>query len=264
MQPRSSSPLLTARSSWEPRCAARASTSRTRSPPATASSATRPPPGLPIAEGPGSSAVRRRSPASWKAWSCAARPPNRPGAAPAARPSPPRPPCGAQHSLRSSPGALAGAGLFARTAADVWLSPAARASTKHTAVLGDASGVAERAAAYPDAPDALYLAAQLVSRPRHPWESERVLAHPHALLHAAAPGTAEPGSSRLALLARTPRSTPVAVLSDPHNLRTVIRLAAGAGVAVKQDLASCARRQGETSATSLHQQAAKRAYGVPG
>lgn len=88
------------------------------------------------------------------------------------------------------PGALAGAGLFARTdlADDVWL-PLARASAEHTPALVDASGVAERAAAYPEAPDALHLAAQLISNPQHPWEDEAVLAHAHTLLRAAAPGT---------------------------------------------------------------------------
>ncbi|MGW3932323.1 hypothetical protein ACWECC_30110 [Streptomyces microflavus] len=88
-------------------------------------------------------------------------------------------------------GALAGSGLFARTdlADDVWL-PLARASAEHTPALVDASAVAERAAAHPDAPDALHLTAQLVSHPQHPWEDEYVLAHAHALLDAAVPGTA--------------------------------------------------------------------------
>ncbi|MFJ2915251.1 hypothetical protein ACIO8F_39010 [Streptomyces sp. NPDC087228] len=89
------------------------------------------------------------------------------------------------------PGALAGAGLFARTdiADDVWL-PLARASAEHTPALVDASGVAERAAAHPGAPDALHLVAQLVGHPQQPWHDEGVLHHAHALLRTAQPGTA--------------------------------------------------------------------------
>ncbi|MEV6426006.1 hypothetical protein [Streptomyces sp. NPDC051662] len=89
------------------------------------------------------------------------------------------------------PGALAGAGRFARSdlADDVWL-PLARASAEHTPTPVDASGVAERAAAHPGIPDALHLVAQLVGHPQHPWEDEDVLQCAHALLHAAAPGAA--------------------------------------------------------------------------
>ncbi|MFD3422110.1 hypothetical protein [Streptomyces decoyicus] len=87
------------------------------------------------------------------------------------------------------PGALAGAGAFARTALDdaVWL-PLTRASAEHTPALADAEAVAERAAAHPDSPHALRLTARLVAHPTQAWLDEAVCRHARTLLQTAAAG----------------------------------------------------------------------------
>ncbi|WP_282108082.1 hypothetical protein [Streptomyces sp. RK31] len=84
------------------------------------------------------------------------------------------------------PGALAGAGDFAAALPhDMWL-PLARRSAAHTSAQNGASRVAERAAAHPREPDALLLAAHLLTRPApegaHDGDIRR---HARALLQAA-------------------------------------------------------------------------------
>ncbi|MGW7196211.1 hypothetical protein [Streptomyces chryseus] len=82
------------------------------------------------------------------------------------------------------PGALAGAGYFA-LADEVWL-PLARRSAKHTPAQEEADKVAERAAGHPRSPDALLLAAHLLTRPGPaPWYDADVCRHARALLQAA-------------------------------------------------------------------------------
>ncbi|MGW1290196.1 hypothetical protein ACWD4N_42990, partial [Streptomyces sp. NPDC002586] len=85
------------------------------------------------------------------------------------------------------PGALAGAGAFARRAVDdaVWL-PLTLASAEHTPALTDAATVAERAAGHSDSRDALLLTARLVACPTQVWAQEAVLRHARTLLQAAA------------------------------------------------------------------------------
>lgn len=84
------------------------------------------------------------------------------------------------------PGALAGAGRFAAALPDeVWL-PLARRSAAHTPAQEDAGRVAERAAAHPREPDALLLAAHLLTRPapEAAYDGD-VRRHARALLQAA-------------------------------------------------------------------------------
>ncbi|MET9615385.1 hypothetical protein [Kitasatospora indigofera] len=85
------------------------------------------------------------------------------------------------------PGALAGAGHFATALPDeVWL-PLARRSAEHTPALDNADKVAERAAGHPRNPDALLLAAHLLTRPAPaPEYDAEVRRHARALLQAAA------------------------------------------------------------------------------
>ncbi|MFF9786368.1 hypothetical protein [Streptomyces nigrescens] len=86
------------------------------------------------------------------------------------------------------PGALAGAGAFARAALDdsVWLS-LARRSAEHTPAQTEAGLLAERAASHPRSPDALLLAAYLLTRPAPaPWYDAEVRWHARTLLQAAA------------------------------------------------------------------------------
>ncbi|MFB8401133.1 hypothetical protein [Streptomyces sp. NPDC055912] len=90
------------------------------------------------------------------------------------------------------PGALAGAGNFADLAVpdEVWL-PLARASAAHTPAQSEAGDVAERAAGHPRSPDALLLAARLLTRPApDPWYDAQVRRHARALLRAADVGPA--------------------------------------------------------------------------
>ncbi|MFJ4932128.1 hypothetical protein [Streptomyces sp. NPDC088736] len=84
------------------------------------------------------------------------------------------------------PGALAGAGNFAAALPDkVWL-PLARRSAAHTPAQTDAARVAERAAAHPREPDALLLAAHLLTRPALDGACDGdVRRHARALLQAA-------------------------------------------------------------------------------
>ncbi|MEV7157266.1 hypothetical protein AB0N77_22005 [Streptomyces misionensis] len=84
------------------------------------------------------------------------------------------------------PGALAGAGRFAAALPDeVWL-PLARASAAHTPAQEDAGRVAARAAAHPRKPDALLLAAHLLTRPAPDGAYDGdVRRHARALLRAA-------------------------------------------------------------------------------
>jgi hypothetical protein len=84
------------------------------------------------------------------------------------------------------PGALAGAGAFADAAVEeaVWLE-LMRASAEHSQPLTDADLVAERAAAHPDRPDALLLAALLVTHAPGTWQETAVRRHTRALLDAA-------------------------------------------------------------------------------
>lgn len=93
--------------------------------------------------------------------------------------------CGARR--RSPPGALAGAGHFARLTLpdDVWL-PLARRSAEHTPSLANADHVAERGAGHPRNPDALLLAAHLLTRPAsETWDDVDVRRHARTLLEAA-------------------------------------------------------------------------------
>lgn len=84
------------------------------------------------------------------------------------------------------PGALAGAGALADAAVEeaVWLE-LMRASAGHSPPLTDADLVAERAAAHPDRPDALLLAALLVARAPGTWQETAVRRHARVLLDAA-------------------------------------------------------------------------------
>jgi hypothetical protein len=83
------------------------------------------------------------------------------------------------------PGALAGAGHFAAALPDqVWL-PLARRSAAHTPAQEDAGRVAERAAAHPREPDALLLAAHLLTRPSPVGAYDDVRCHARALLQTA-------------------------------------------------------------------------------
>ncbi|MDI5969370.1 hypothetical protein POF50_008420 [Streptomyces sp. SL13] len=82
------------------------------------------------------------------------------------------------------PGALADAGHFAAALPDaVWL-PLARRSAAHTPAQARADKVAERAAAHPREPDALLLAAHLLTRPA-PEDAADVRRHARTLLQAA-------------------------------------------------------------------------------
>jgi hypothetical protein len=84
-------------------------------------------------------------------------------------------------------GALAGAGHFSRLALpdEVWLS-LARRSAEHTPAQENADAVAERAAAHPRHPDALLLAAHLLTRPAPgPSYDAGVLQHARTLFEAA-------------------------------------------------------------------------------
>ncbi|MFF1962483.1 hypothetical protein ACFVW5_02485 [Streptomyces sp. NPDC058232] len=92
------------------------------------------------------------------------------------------------------PGALAGAGYFAKALPDeVWLS-LARRSAEHTPAQTCADKVAERAAGHPRSPDALLLAAHLLTRPAlGPLYDAEVRRHARALLQAA---VALPGAER--------------------------------------------------------------------
>ncbi|WP_199800767.1 hypothetical protein [Streptomyces marianii] len=96
------------------------------------------------------------------------------------------------------PGALADAGYFTGTFPDeVWL-PLARRSAAHTPAQTDADKVAERAAAHPRSPDALLLAAHLLTRPApDPAYDTDVRRHARALLQAAAalPETERPAET---------------------------------------------------------------------
>ncbi|MGW4823202.1 hypothetical protein ACWEP4_30580 [Streptomyces sp. NPDC004227] len=86
------------------------------------------------------------------------------------------------------PGALAGAGDFADLALadEAWL-PLARRSAVHTPAQTCAGDVAERAAGHPRSPDALLLAAHLLTRPApDPWYDAEVRQQARALLQAAA------------------------------------------------------------------------------
>lgn len=86
------------------------------------------------------------------------------------------------------PGALAAAGYFTLSALtdEVWL-PLARRSAEHTPAQTGADKVAERAAAHPRSPDALLLAAHLLTRPApDPEYGADVRRHARALLQAAA------------------------------------------------------------------------------
>ncbi|MFG2359706.1 hypothetical protein [Streptomyces sp. NPDC048521] len=87
---------------------------------------------------------------------------------------------------RLPPGALAAAGYFTRAALtdEVWL-PLARRSTEHTPAQDNADKVAERAAAHPRSPDALLLAAHLLTRPAVPQYDADVRRHARTLLKAA-------------------------------------------------------------------------------
>ncbi|MFE2424414.1 hypothetical protein [Streptomyces hokutonensis] len=84
------------------------------------------------------------------------------------------------------PGALAGAGAFADAAVEeaVWLE-LMRASAEYSLPLTDADLVAERAAAHPDRPDALLLAALLVAQAPGTWQETAVRRHARVLLDAA-------------------------------------------------------------------------------
>ncbi|MFE2046780.1 hypothetical protein ACFXAZ_38875 [Streptomyces sp. NPDC059477] len=86
------------------------------------------------------------------------------------------------------PGALAGAGGFAHCALPdgLWL-PLARRSAAHTPAQKDAGRVAERAAAHPGSPDAVHLAAHLLTRPapEGAYDDGDVRRHARALLRAA-------------------------------------------------------------------------------
>ncbi|MCX4783882.1 hypothetical protein [Streptomyces sp. NBC_01264] len=93
------------------------------------------------------------------------------------------------------PGALAGAGWFTLSAFtdEVWL-PLARRSAEHTPAQDNADKVAERAAGHPRSPDALLLAAHLLTRPAPgPLYDADVRRHARALLRAA---TALPEAER--------------------------------------------------------------------
>ncbi|MFF4933424.1 hypothetical protein ACFY2H_31715 [Streptomyces griseofuscus] len=96
-------------------------------------------------------------------------------------------------------GALAGAGAFADADLDeaVWLE-LMRSSAEHSPALTDADLVAERAAAHPGRPDALLLAAVLVSQAPGTWREAAVRRHARALLDAAAvlPGADRPDAWR--------------------------------------------------------------------
>ncbi|MET8771671.1 hypothetical protein [Streptomyces sp. NPDC004658] len=83
-------------------------------------------------------------------------------------------------------GALAGAGDFAAALPDeTWL-PLARRSAAHTPAQKDAGRIAERAAAHPGEPDALLLAAHLLTRPSPESAHDGdVRHHARALLQAA-------------------------------------------------------------------------------
>ncbi|MFF9458629.1 hypothetical protein [Streptomyces flaveolus] len=85
------------------------------------------------------------------------------------------------------PGALAGAGEFAHLALadEVWL-PLARRSAEHTPAQERAAKVAERAAGHPHSPDALLLAAHLLTRPAPDLEYDAdIRRHARTLLEAA-------------------------------------------------------------------------------
>ncbi|MFC8949506.1 hypothetical protein [Streptomyces rochei] len=85
------------------------------------------------------------------------------------------------------PGALAGAGHFAHLALadDVWL-PLARRSAEHTPAQERAAEVAERATRHPQSPDALLLAAHLLTRPAPDLEYDGDMRrHARTLLEAA-------------------------------------------------------------------------------
>ncbi|WP_063835832.1 hypothetical protein [Streptomyces mutabilis] len=86
------------------------------------------------------------------------------------------------------PGALAAAGYFILSALpdEAWL-PLARRSAEHTPAQDHADKIAERAAAHPRSPDALLLAAHLLTRPAPgPLYDADVRRHARALLQAAA------------------------------------------------------------------------------
>ncbi|MEU6071061.1 hypothetical protein ABZ864_43120 [Streptomyces sp. NPDC047082] len=92
-------------------------------------------------------------------------------------------------------GALAGAGHFSHLslADEVWL-PLARRSAEHTPAQENADAVAERAAAHPHHPDALLLAAHLLTRPApEPSYDAEVRRHARTLLEAT---TALPAGER--------------------------------------------------------------------
>ncbi|MFE0775388.1 hypothetical protein [Streptomyces sp. NPDC058861] len=84
------------------------------------------------------------------------------------------------------PGTLAAAGHFASSALpdDMWL-PLARRSAENTPAQHYADKAAERAAAHPRSPDALILAARLLTRPADPAYGTGVRRHARALLQAA-------------------------------------------------------------------------------
>ncbi|MFD8396369.1 hypothetical protein ACFV2N_46160 [Streptomyces sp. NPDC059680] len=85
------------------------------------------------------------------------------------------------------PGALAGAGNFAKALPDEQWLPLARRSAEHTPAQDNADKVAERAAGHPRSPDALLLAAALLTRPTPAPEYDAdVRRHARALLQAAA------------------------------------------------------------------------------
>lgn len=86
------------------------------------------------------------------------------------------------------PGALAGAGWFTLSALtdEVWL-PLARRSAEHTPAQDNADKVAARAAGHPRSPDALLLAAHLLTRPAPgPLYDADVRRHARTLLQATA------------------------------------------------------------------------------
>jgi hypothetical protein len=87
---------------------------------------------------------------------------------------------------RLPPGTLAAAGYFVLSALthEAWL-PLARRSAEHTPVQDHADKIAERAASHPRSPDALLLAAHLLTRPSIPLYDADVRRHARALLQAA-------------------------------------------------------------------------------
>ncbi len=91
------------------------------------------------------------------------------------------------------PGALAAAGYFTLSALtdEAWL-PLARRSAEHTPAQDNADKVAERAAAHPGSPDALLLAAHLLTCPAPEYDAD-IRHHARALLQAA---TALPETER--------------------------------------------------------------------